>query len=66
MSSTSTIEVRGRNGHDYDAEPVGGVAADNLYIVGKWVVTVWEGEVRSTVCRATKANLKELREGVWK
>jgi hypothetical protein len=66
MSNSTAIEVRGRNGHDYDAYPVGGAAADNLYIVGIWVVTVWEGKVRSTVCRASKKNLKELREGGWK
>jgi len=48
--------VMGRNGYEYDAVQIN----DNLYIVGKFIVTVEDGKCEDTICRATKANVKRL------
>lgn len=47
------IEVIGRNGSIYSAKPVCG----NLYIVGKFIVSVEDGKCIDTICKATKANV---------
>ena len=52
----ATTVVTGRNGYEYDAVLVKG----NLYIVGKFIVTVEDGECKETVCKATKANIAKL------
>jgi hypothetical protein len=51
-----TIEVTGRNGYTYPATLVKG----NLYVVGKFVVSVEDGACKQTICRATKANVAKL------
>ena len=48
--------VIGRNGYEYDAIQVKG----NLFIVGKFIVLVEDGECKETVCKATKANIARL------
>lgn len=48
-----TIEVIGRNGIVYDAKHIKG----NRYIVGKFIVTVEDGRVVDTLCKATKVNI---------
>ena len=53
MAITTVI---GRNGYEYDAQPISG----NLFIVGKFIVTVENGKVEDTICKATKANVKRL------
>lgn len=53
MTITTVI---GRNGYEYDAQQI----TSKLFIVGKFVVTVEDGKVEDTVCRATKANIKNL------
>ena len=57
-SKTMNIEttVMGRNGYEYDAVQIN----DDLYIVGKFIVTVEDGKCEDTICRATKANVKRL------
>ena len=46
--------VIGRNGFEYDAQQI----SNDLYVVGKFIVTVEDGKCKDTVCKATKANLK--------
>jgi len=48
-----TTEVTGRNGYIYDATHI----KDNLYVVGKFIVTVEDGRCDETICRATKASV---------
>jgi hypothetical protein len=48
--------VIGRNGYEYDAKHISG----DLFIVGKFIVTVEDGKVEKTVCRATKTNAQRL------
>jgi len=50
-------EVIGRNGYVYDATHISG----NLYIVGKFIVEVINGQCAATICKATKANIARLR-----
>ncbi len=50
------MAVIGQNGFEYDAKHL----KANLYIVGKYIVTVADGRVDETVCRATKANVKRF------
>lgn len=52
-----TIEVTGRNGAIYDATHI----SRNLYIVGKFIVTVADGKCDQTVAKATKANIARLK-----
>lgn len=51
--SQATTQVIGRNGFEYDAKHI----RDNLYIVGKFIVTVEDGKCDDTLCLATKSNL---------
>ena len=53
---TKATTVIGRNGFEYNAQQI---TAD-LYVVGKYIVTVEEGRTIDTVCRATKANVARL------
>ncbi len=52
-SERMTSTVIGRNGYEYDAQHLSG----NLYIVGKFIVTVVDGKCDETICKATKANV---------
>ena len=52
-----TIEVTGRNGYLYDATHISG----NLYIVGKYIVSVIDGRCDATVCKATKSNVARMK-----
>jgi hypothetical protein len=49
-----TIEVTGRNGFKYDAKPLTGC----FFVVGKFIVTVFDGQCCDTVCKATKKNIQ--------
>jgi len=51
-----TTTVTGRNGYTYDAVQVKG----DLYIVGKFIVTVEDGHCKQTVCKATKSNVEKF------
>ena len=50
-------QVTGRNGYIYPATLISG----NLYIVGKYIVTVVDGRCDETIARATKANVARYR-----
>jgi hypothetical protein len=56
MSNVTEIEVIGRNGYRYPAVHV----INDLYIVGKFIVRVEDGECKDTICKATKANVKSM------
>ena len=49
-----TTTVTGRNGSEYDATQVSG----NVFIVGKYLVRVIDGKCETTLCKATKYNVK--------
>lgn len=51
-----TSTVTGRNGYLYDAKHIGG----KLHVVGKFIVVVEDNQVTDTICKATKANIKNL------
>jgi hypothetical protein len=52
----NTVTVIGRNGCEYDATPIKG----NLFVVGKFVVSVVNGRCDETLCKATKANIAKF------
>jgi hypothetical protein len=56
MSVAIEIEVIGRNGYRYPAVHV----INDLFIVGKFIVRVEDGECKDTICKATKANVKSM------
>ena len=51
------IEVTGRNGSIYNATHL----RANLYIVGKFIVSVEDGKCVETVCKATAANVAKMK-----
>ena len=57
-NKTMTTTVMGRNGYEYDAVQVKG----NLFIVGKFIVTVEDGKCKQTICKATKANVARFSQ----
>jgi len=51
------IEVTGRNGSTYNATHI----KSNLYVVGKFIVSVVNGKCVDTICKATKANVSKMK-----